>query len=496
MSVIRVIFAVDDPSERAAFAALAGRLSPPVLVHFPAGLAEVEKIYSTDGAEAIVTDYRFHNGALADWLTLWPLPTVLLIDPGDDPERVERTTRDEAAAFLERRPDGKHLSYVPVLLRKMMNIRESVSRQNAHLQMTEHQYLNLIQAIPDIVYMLDGQGRFMYLNDAISSIGYDPSKLLGKHFSEIIHPSDLPRVSRVEVLGQLRGMVTGPAGAPKLFDERRAGERMTKNLEIRLRIMNGPLDYTLASVNSYGEVSCAGYKLPEFEGLALGTVGIIRDITARKEHERQIEEALAAKEVLLKEIHHRVKNNLQVVSSLLGLQEPAIADEGARRVFVECQTQIQSMSMVHEMLYKSGEFEGVVMQRYFERLLDYLSSVYEGGPRGLSSFAEAGRAVLDLEIAIPAGLIANELVSNCYKHAFPGRGAGRVTVSMAAYEDDWLLAVADDGVGFAATKDPAKDRGIGTELVHALAAQLKGSVSLSDSPEGAVVKVRFPRAPG
>ncbi|HTX74440.1 MAG TPA: histidine kinase dimerization/phosphoacceptor domain -containing protein [Rectinemataceae bacterium] len=522
MNPLRVIFAVDSESERSAFSSLAASGGMKFQIKYPDNIAEVEALYSKDGADVIITDFRFHNGALADWLTFWPLPAVLLVDSGTDLERVERSTRDEASVFVERRDDGSHMRLVPVLVRKVVNIRESVRRQNAHLQMTEHQYLNLLQAIPDIVYILDSSGRFIYLNDAVRSLGYEPARLIGRHFSDIIHPEDVPKVSRIAVLEGLQGSVTGAASAPKLFDERRSGSRMTKNLDLRLRLApnikpsNDP-DVAYARINAYGEVSCSGFKLPEFEGRGLGTVGIIRDITVRKEQERELEESLAARELRLKEIHHRVKNNLQVVSSLLNLQESTLRDPEAREVFVECQTQIQSMAMVHEELYRGGDLQRVDMQKYFEELVEYLAGIYDGNMHGVSCLVEAPEVTLDLDGAIPVALIVNELVSNCFKHAFGPERGGMIHVSMNAENDDWLLKVLDDGRGFppgsglaaqasaGAAPDEAaasargrpgpgvKRRGIGTELVLALSAQLRGKVEFSNGA-GAQVTVRFPRA--
>jgi PAS domain S-box-containing protein len=498
MNKLKVIFAVEAEDERSKFAEVMKSSFPDCELFFPADIAEVERLYSSDKADAIVTDFHFHNGALADWLTFWPLPAILLVDPEDDLERVGKTVRDEAALFAQRAPNLGHVRVLPLLIKKALNVRESTARQNAHLQMTEHQYLNLIQAIPDIVYILDGKGRFMYLNDSVRNIGYEPSRLIGRHFSDIVHPDDIGNVSRIEVLKAMGGESTGDEGAPKLFDERRSGKRMTRNLELRLKHGDLPDGYRLGSVTSYGEVSCSGYALPEFEGLSLGTVGIIRDITLRKEHEQALESALAAREVLLKEIHHRVKNNLQVVSSLLNIQETAIADEASRKVFVECQTQIQTMSMVHEVLYRSSSFEGVEMQSYFDKLVDYLGSVYESILKGITCEVEAQGIALNLDDAIPVALIVNELVSNCMKHAFPDGRRGRILVSMREDSGAILLSVEDNGVGFVSEADRSRqaEGGIGTELVQALSDQLHGSLergSPSSGP-GSRVSVRFGKA--
>jgi len=506
--LLRVIFAVEDREERSAFSSLMKAGASACEIFFPANIAEVEKLYSEDRADAIVTDFGFHSGALADWLTFWPLPTVLLVDPGDDMGRVEKTTRDESALFVQRMEGLAHIQALPVLIRKSLNIRESTARQNAHLQMTEHQYLNLIQAIPDIVYTLDANGRFLYLNDAIRNLGYEPAALIGRHFTEIVHPDDAARVSRLEALRALGGAVTGEGAAPKLFDERRSGKRMTRNLELRLRPADAQDAYHTGSVTAYGEVSCAGYSLPEFEGQGKGTLGIIRDVTARREHEQALESSLAARETLLREIHHRVKNNLQVVSSLLNIQEGAIEDALARKVFLECQTQIQTMSMVHEVLYRSANLEGVEMQPYFERLVEYLSSVYDAATRRIGCEVAATGVSLSLDDAIPVALMVNELVSNCMKHAFTDGRGGRILVTMKDAADSWLLDVEDDGVGLGrgnltqgAQSDEAgrgrtRASGIGTELVEALAAQVRGSLEFSAGGEGAGTRasIRFAKA--
>lgn len=492
----RLILAIDDDEERAGAARALGEACPEWELNLASAIADVERLYSADQADAIVTDFRFHSGALAEWLTLWPLPSILIVDADEEPDRIERTVRDESSLFLARGEGTAYLGLLPMLVRKVLNIRESVSRQNAQIQMTEHQYMNLVQAIPDIVYTLDGEGRFLYLNDAVRELGFEPAALIGRHFSEIVHPEDLPRVSRSLVLPPLAGTKTGDKEAPKLFDERRSGKRMTKNLELRLRRAGEAPSYSEGRVSSYGEVSCAGFRLPEYEGAGLGTMGIIRDVTQRKIHERELESELATKEVLLKEIHHRVKNNLQIVSSLLNLQEGAISDPVARRVFTDCQTQIQSMSMVHEVLYQSSSFESVDMKPYFKRLAEYLSSLYDGTFHGVSCEVEAESLALDLERAIPVALIVNELLSNAFKHAFPEGRRGRIRIASRVEEGTLLIEVEDDGVGFSSPAAGSR-KGIGTELVSALAAQLKGRAEYSAGGSGGTrIRVSLPAPSG
>lgn len=505
MGVIRVLYAAGDEAERAAVAAIRDES---LEIAFPSDIQEIEARIAAGTADVIVTDFSFAAGGFADWLSLWPLPAVLLVNPGADPVRAESAVRDESGIFLLRDAGGEWLRYLPALIRKVRNIRESISRHNAFLSITERQYMNLLQAIPDIVYMLDGDGNFLYLNESIRSFGWDPSKLIGQHFSKILHPDDVLHVSKEFVLDRYAGTVTGPEQAPKLFDERRSGTRMTRNLEVRLIHGSRPADPFVGSVNAYGEVSSTGLELPEHQSLRVGTVGIIRDITHRKEYELKLENALAAKEILLKEIHHRVKNNLQVVSSLLNLQENAVNDDSVRGVFLECQTQIQSMAMVHEQLYRSMDLEGVEMEPYLERLADYLSGIYDAAYQGVEYTVQAPGVRLDLDTAIPLGIITNELVSNSFKHAFPGGRRGKVFIGIHDRGSSWELEVSDDGVGFSASKDrsacgaehdrrcyPSFSSGLGTELVSALASQIKGS-ERTINEGGAHTYILFPKTPG
>jgi two-component sensor histidine kinase len=154
------------------------------------------------------------------------------------------------------------------------------------------------------------------------------------------------------------------------------------------------------------------------------------------------------------------------------------------------------MAMVHEVLYRSDNFEGVEMQKYFERLSEYLSGVYEGAYRGIRCSVSAKGLSLDLDSAIPVALIVNELVSNSFKHAFPDMRKGGISISLAEKEKQLELVVCDDGVGFEAAKgakEPSSAQGgIGSELVQALTAQLHGEIERR-SERGARTVIHFPK---
>ncbi|HUW71119.1 MAG TPA: histidine kinase dimerization/phosphoacceptor domain -containing protein [bacterium] len=494
---LRILVALEDPEDRSRVEQVLSEAGS--MCAFAADIRSIDA--AVEDADVVLADTGFANGALADWLSLWPVPSVLIVNPDFGIERLATNTVDEASLFIVRDQAGAWVRFIPTLVRKTAAIREALDRQNTNVIRTESSYMNLLRAVPDIVYVLDGDGFFVYLNDAVSQLGWKPSELIGKHFAEIVHPDDVPEVGRSIVLRRFEGITTGPEAAPKLFDERRSGDRMTRGLDVRLRHKEG-IEWTKANVNSWGEVSSLGVDLPEFQGRGTGTIGLIHDISERRELERAMERELDSRSLLLKEIHHRVKNNMQVVSSLLSLESDCVDDEHAKAVFTDCQTQVQSMAMVHEQIYRGGSYEGVEAGAYFARLAEYLADVHEARMRGIRLSIEAGNVVLPLDTAMPLSIITTELISNAFKHAFPGERVGSVAISLSESDGDYVFTVADDGVGFASRQaevmigadgrpKPKKHKGIGMDLIEALANQLGGTLTRTDQG-GTTTVIRFP----
>jgi PAS domain S-box-containing protein len=458
--------------------------------------------------DVVLTDTTFADGSFADWLSLWPVPAVLVADPEADPLRLASLIADESSTFCIRDPEGNWERFAPILLRKAVAVRESLDRQNVNIVRAESSYMNLLRMVPDIVYVLDSDGCFAYLNDAIVQLGWKPSELIGRHFAEVVHPDDVSEVGRNTVLRRYEGVTTGTAAAPKLFDERRSGDRMTKGLEVRLRHKD-EFEWTRASVDSWGEIASLGVKLPEFQGRGTGTIGIIHDVSERREAARQLARELDSRELLLKEIHHRVKNNLQVVSSLLSLEGDCITDEGSRGVFTDCQTQIHSMALVHEQIYRGSSFDGIDAAAYFARLAEYMAGVHDAQDRNIHIEVSAPSLMLPIDTAIPLSIIVTELLSNAFKHGFPDGRAGKICIAMEVKDGQYGLSVSDNGVGFGysapgtevektqpdkAKPDKAKipgRKGIGMDIIGALASQLGGTFEQSGN-EGARSTLSFP----
>ena len=201
--------------------------------------------------------------------------------------------------------------------------------------------------------------------------------------------------------------------------------------------------------------------------------------------------SLREKEVLLREIHHRVKNNLQVISSLLNLQAHALTDPAVREIFNESQNRVQSIALVHEKLHQSTDLSHVNFEEYTAALLDNLFDTYNAADRGISRSIDVG-VQLGIDAAIPCGLIVNELVTNALKHGFPAGRQGTVSVSLHEEIGGLKLVVADDGVGLPSNIDPRKTASLGLDLVFTFAEQLDAQVEVVCA-RGTAFLFQFPK---
>ena len=217
-------------------------------------------------------------------------------------------------------------------------------------------------------------------------------------------------------------------------------------------------------------------------------LSIARDITRRKENEAKLRKSLEEKELLLKEIHHRVKNNLNVISSLLSLQSKYIKDKAALEVFRESQRRARSMALIHKMLYQSVDLKCINFGEYIQTLTEELFRTYATGDN-IKLNMEVGDILLDINTAVPLGLIVNELVSNSLKHAFPDDLEGEITVEFNK-NNQYYFSVADTGVGFPADFDYRKANSLGMRLVNTLVDQIEGTIELHQK-NGTCFKIKF-----
>ena len=208
---------------------------------------------------------------------------------------------------------------------------------------------------------------------------------------------------------------------------------------------------------------------------------IAYDITERKEIEQQIREALKEKEVLLQEVHHRVKNNLQVISSMLNLQRRFISDPLMLNILEESQNRISTMSFIHESLYQNSDFSSISFSSYLERLTNNLIHSYSKISCEVELVSSLDNVYINLKQAIPCGLIVNELVSNCLKYAFVGREHGKLTLRVEEKDNELEIEVSDDGVGLPEGFSFESNDSLGVYLVQALTEQLDGVLIVNNN---------------
>lgn len=215
------------------------------------------------------------------------------------------------------------------------------------------------------------------------------------------------------------------------------------------------------------------------------------DITERKQAENKIQASLQEKEVLLKEIHHRVKNNLQVISSLLKMQSRSLNDPKILEMFQESQSRIQSMALIHEKLYESEDLARINCAEYIHNLTSHLYRSYQVSPRNLQLDVKVDNISLSIDAALPCGLIINELVSNAIKYAFPDRRSGNIYIHLNMDEQKhYTLKVGDNGIGLPENIDWQNTRSLGLRLVRTLSQQLGATVEL-DRSDGTMFFLSF-----
>lgn len=234
-----------------------------------------------------------------------------------------------------------------------------------------------------------------------------------------------------------------------------------------------------------------GYPLFDSSGNVMQVIEYTIDITDRKKVEEQIKASLQEKVILLREIHHRVKNNMQIISSILNLQSGHIKDAQTLAALRESKNRIDVMSLIHEKLYQSKSLARINFQEYIDDLVTSLFISYGVNTDLIRSGVHAEGISFEINTAIPCGLIINELVSNSLKHAFPDRRSGNIRISLSnAGEDRFTLTISDDGIGLPDTIDHKKSSTLGLKLVNALTGQLDGAIEL-DRDNGTAFRITF-----
>lgn len=221
-------------------------------------------------------------------------------------------------------------------------------------------------------------------------------------------------------------------------------------------------------------------------------ISCVRDISRDKKTEKQIQESIEEREILIKEVHHRVKNNLQIISSLINLQTRYLSNNNSITQLRETKNRVISMALIHEILYQSESVSRINFQKYIDSLVEKLSNTYKIDPDKINIEVKADNIYLNLQKGIPCSLIMNELISNSFKYAFPeGReGKGQIIVSLTKKDDEYTLIIKDNGIGLPPGVDFDKTKSVGLQLVHVLTLQIKGEIDYK-SENGAEFILKF-----
>ena len=326
----------------------------------------------------------------------------------------------------------------------------------------QRKLVQILEASADAIIGLSQAGIVESWNRGAAELfGYSASEAIGTSATDLVPPEERGRLRDV-----LSNVLAGQKlGSYELAHQRRDGT----NFE--------------ASVSTSAVVDGAGKTI--------GFVKVVHDITEQKQIEGFLRSSLREKDVLLQEIHHRVKNNLQVIASLLNIQVFSETSEGARQALLESQTRIQSMALVHQLLYQSKDLAQIDFAEYIGNLTERLAQTYMTSPDRVRMVSSAAGIRLDVDRAIPCGLILNELVTNALTHAFPEGRRGTITVMFQQENDNITLTVADDGVGLTKPVDFDDIRSFGLQIARTLTHQLDGTIEIT-STRGTVARVTFP----
>ncbi|WP_138432067.1 sensor histidine kinase [Fodinibius saliphilus] len=346
----------------------------------------------------------------------------------------------------------------------------NIDNLNQELFESETKFRTVLQNSRDVIYQMDTEFKYYeYMSPAVENmLGYSPELLLNKgpkFILDRIHPEDRIRIS--QEIQQLR--------------EKGVGDQFETENEFRLKTKE----------DNYIWVNIQRSLVRDANGDPTAIVGTVRDISDRKEHEAEVEESLKEKQTLLEEIHHRVKNNLAVVSSLLELQKNESGDE-VKPILRDTQSRIHSIAMIHEKLYQTETLSEIEMEEYIEDFAEMVVNSFGSDKKNITISREVQSFSMEITKAVPIGLILNELLNNSYKHAFSEAVEGKVQITLTKENGLGKLRVTDNGKGLPDDFKVENQQSLGMTLVQTLAEQLEGEFSVPSKNGGATFQITFP----
>tara|TARA_R110002096_G_scaffold324349_4_gene518413 strand:- start:737 stop:2179 length:1443 start_codon:yes stop_codon:yes gene_type:complete len=316
------------------------------------------------------------------------------------------------------------------------------------LSSSEEKYRQFVEASHDLVWRMDEEGQFNFVNSASQLIlGYAPDEIKGEMFLKYVSQDQANYIESI-----LTRVLNGET---------------VEHYDLKMLKKNGSISYMTAT----------SYPIVDNEGNVIGSSGAATDITHIKEYQQQLEETLREKEVLLKEIHHRVKNNLAVISGILGLQALHLTDEDMIATFEQSQSRIKSIAMIHEHLYQTELFTSVEIKSYVKELITEIKHTFERYDKNIEIEISGDEVQLNMNQAVPFGILANELITNALKFAFVGLKAGKIELELRQKDNRIFFSVSDDGIGLPEDFVHRKKKSLGMTLAETVISQLQGEFS-------------------
>ena len=340
---------------------------------------------------------------------------------------------------------------------------EDIEQKDIKLRESQEKFRSVADTAVDGIITTDTDGKIVLFNPSLKYIfGYSIDEIKGKHVTML-----MPERYKQKFTDKL-----------ERFKSTGNHEREGKTFESYGLKKDGtefPFEISIATWGSKGNIF---------------TTSIIRDVTERKKNEKLLQNSLNEKEMLLKEIYHRVKNNLMIISSLLSLQSRYIKDEESKNIFKESQNRARSMALIHERLYQSTDLKRIDFGEYIRTLANDLYNTYVLDKSLITLNIDVDDVKLDINTSIPLGLIVNELVTNSLKHAFPNSKSGEIDIQFHTQDDKYLLEVKDNGIGFPKDINYKNTNSLGLRLINSLTEQIDAEVEF-DNTSGSSFKIIF-----